>query len=330
MKEMKTYNIYGITAAAVCLVAAFSMSSCSKDVPIGDPVSISGGYVLPQTGASDEDNARIMEIYEKWSSYVLYDVDSADVYWNQIAGTASGGSWIYRFEEGDPKYVGDMLDYLDEIWWRYCSDEFLQSGAIPFRVYIVDKYYRYRDYGDGQMSMLTYDDFSLSDNSLIVSGMSSVSSYDADTKKAKKRALWNSLFSQWQTKSIVSVPDEFYAVSDYTTEPEMTTDNGWSYYFTDEQLKAYRSRGFIPKTTETSGYISTSEIYSKYSATSSSWSTTDPKSLDIQAYISQFFYASQEEIEEYMKYEAIATKWNILIDYFKENYGLDLGTIMSE
>ena len=31
-----------------------------------------------------------------------------------------------------------------------------------------------------------------------------------------------------------------------------------------------------------------------------------------------------------MKYEAIATKWNILIDYFKENYGVDLGTIMSE
>ena len=68
---MKTYRIYCMTAAAVCLTAAFSMSSCSKDVPIGDPVTINAGYVLPQTGASDEDNARIMEIYEKWSSYVL-------------------------------------------------------------------------------------------------------------------------------------------------------------------------------------------------------------------------------------------------------------------
>lgn len=328
---MKTYGISAqFTAFLACTIAAISMMSCSKDVPIGNPIDINAGYILPQSGASDEDNARIMDIYEKWSSYVLYDMDSTDVYWNQIAGTSSSGGWIYCFEKGDPAYVGDMLDYLDEIWWHYFPDEFLQSGGIPFRVYMVDQYYRYRDYGDGQISMLTYDDFQVNDNSIIVSGMSVVSTYDADTKRAKKRALINALFTNWQNRSVITVPTEFYALSDYTTEPEMTTDNGWSYYFTEEQLEAYRNRGFIPRITETSGYINSSEIYTKYSETNSSWTNSDPRSADFQAYISQMLYATDEEVAAFLKYETVAAKWNTILDYYRDNYGFDLRGIATE
>lgn len=317
-------------AAAVCAMAAVSMASCSKDVPLGDRIEVNAGYILPQEGASDEDNARIMDIYENWSSYVLYDLDSTDVYWSQISGTASSGSTVYIFKEGDPQYVGDMLDYLDEIWWHYFPDDFLRNGGIPFRVYLVEEYYYYRDWGASGVSPNTYLDYQLYDNSIILSGMSSVASYDEDTKKAKRRALINTLFSSWQTKGVITVPTEFYSMSDYTTEPEMTTDNGWSYYFTDEQLEAYRNRGFIPKITENAGYISSSEIYSKYSETSSSWSTSDPRTSDFQAYISQILYATDEQAAEYLKYGTVAAKWNIILDYYKDNYGFDLRAIATE
>ncbi len=328
---MKTFNIiYGITAAFVCLTAAFSMSSCSKDVPIGDPVTINAGYDLPQTGASDEDNARIMDIYEKWSSYVLYDVDSTDVYWKQIAGTASSGGVVYRFVEGDPQYVGDMLDYLDDIWWHYFSDEFLQSGGIPFRVYLVEEYYYYRDWGSSGVSPNYYMDYYMvDDNTIIISGMSQVASYDEDTKRTKKRALVSELFQSWISRGLLGTPEEFYTISDYTNEPDVEIvydSETMTSAFPPEDIEELRTRGFIPK------YANPYSPYNELLTYSGQWTSGyfDPSSNDFDYYISQIFNATDETVAEFLKYDAVATKWNIILDYYKDNYDIDLRFIATE
>ena len=328
---MKTFNIiYGITAAFVCLTAAFSMSSCSKDVPIGDPVTINAGYDLPQTGASDEDNARIMDIYEKWSSYVLYDVDSTDVYWEQIAGTASSGGVVYRFVEGDPQYVGDMLDYLDDIWWHYFSDEFLQSGGIPFRVYLVEEYYYYRDWGSSGVSPNYYMDYYMvDDNAIIISGMSQVASYDEDTKRTKKRALVSELFQSWISRGLLGTPEEFYTISDYTNEPDVEIvydSETMTSAFPPEDIEELRTRGFIPK------YANPYSPYNELLTYSGQWTSGyfDPSSNDFDYYISQIFNATDETVAEFLKYDAVATKWNIILDYYKDNYDIDLRFIATE
>ena len=328
---MKTFNIiYGITAAFVCLTAAFSMSSCSKDVPIGDPVTINAGYDLPQTGASDEDNARIMDIYEKWSSYVLYDVDSTDVYWKQIAGTASSGGVVYRFVEGDPQYVGDMLDYLDDIWWHYLSDEFLQSGGIPFRVYLVEEYYYYRDWGSSGVSPNYYMDYYMvDDNTIIISGMSQVASYDEDTKRTKKRALVSELFQSWISRGLLGTPEEFYTISDYTNEPDVEIvydSETMTSAFPPEDIEELRTRGFIPK------YANPYSPYNELLTYSGQWTSGyfDPSSNDFDYYISQIFNATDETVAEFLKYDAVATKWNIILDYYKDNYDIDLRFIATE
>ena len=328
---MKTFNIiYGITAAFVCLTAAFSMSSCSKDVPIGDPVTINAGYDLPQTGASDEDNARIMDIYEKWSSYVLYDVDSTDVYWEQIAGTASSGGVVYRFVEGDPQYVGDMLDYLDDIWWHYFSDEFLQSGGIPFRVYLVEEYYYYRDWGSSGVSPNYYMDYYMvDDNAIIISGMSQVASYDEDTKRTKKRALVSELFQSWISQGLLGTPEEFYTISDYTNEPDVEIvydSETMTSAFPPEDIEELRTRGFIPK------YANPYSPYNELLTYSGQWTSGyfDPSSNDFDYYISQIFNATDETVAEFLKYDAVATKWNIILDYYKDNYDIDLRFIATD
>lgn len=328
---MKTFNIiYGITAAFVCLTAAFSMSSCSKDVPIGDPVTINAGYDLPQTGASDEDNARIMNIYEKWSSYVLYDVDSTDVYWKQIAGTVSSGVEVYRFVEGDPQYVGDMLDYLDDIWWHYFSDEFLQSGGIPFRVYLVEEYYYYKDWGSSGVSPNYYMDYYMvDDNAIIISGMSQVASYDEDTKRTKKRALVSKLFQSWISRGLLGTPEEFYTISDYTNEPDVEIvydSETMTSAFPPEDIEELRTRGFIPK------YANPYSPYNELLTYSGQWTSGyfDPSSNDFDYYISQIFNATDETVAEFLKYDAVATKWNIILDYYKDNYDIDLRFIATE
>lgn len=328
---MKTDKIfYGMTAALVCLTAAFSMSSCSKDVPIGDPVTINAGYDLPQTGASDEDNARIMDIYEKWSSYVLYDVDSTDVYWKQIAGTASSGGTVYRFVEGDPRYVGDMLDYLEEIWWQYFSDDFLQSGGIPFRVYLVEEYYYYRDWGSSGVSPNYYlDYYMVDDNAIIISGMSQVASYDEDTKRTKKRALISELFQSWISRDLIGTPEEFYTISDYTNEPDVEIvydSETMTSAFPPEDIEELRTRGFIPK------YANPYSPYNELLTYSGQWTSGyfDPSSNDFDYYISQILNATDETVAEFLQYDAVATKWNIILDYYKDNYGIDLRAIATE
>lgn len=325
---MKRHNFTSVLAQIIgVLIIGQIYTACSKDVPLGDPIDVNAGYELPQTGASDEDNARIMDIYEKWSSYVLYDLDSTDVYWKQVAGTASSSSTVYVYKEGDPKYVGDMLDYLDEIWWHYFPDDFLRSGGIPFRVYLVEEYYYYRDWGSSGVSPNTYLDYQLEDNSIIVSGMSKVAGYDEATKRAKKGALLFDLFNSWVSSSLISTPSEFYTISDYSSEPDITLEydpEAGKDYYSDDEIDILRNRGFIPK------YSDPYSVYNEIYTYSGQWTYTDPKSPDFSAYISQILNATDEQAQEFLKYETVATKWNMIIDYYKDNYGIDLRAIATE
>ena len=145
-------SIYNLVAVVFSgLAIAVSLPSCSKDVPIGEPIDIDTGYTLPQEGASDEDNARIIDIYDRWGSFVIYRIDPDDIFWQQISGNASTGGRVNKYIEGDPSYVGDMLDYLDKVWWQYFPDDFMKTGGAPYRIYIVEEFhcpwrYEYRGF----------------------------------------------------------------------------------------------------------------------------------------------------------------------------------------
>ena len=326
---MKT-NIFSL-AATVCAGMALSaiLPSCSKDVPIGDPIDINTGYTLPQEGASEEDNARIMDIYENWGSYVLYRIDPDDIFWQQISGNASSGGRVNKYTEGDPAYVGDMLDYLDKVWWQYFPDSFMQTGGAPYRIYIVEEYYVERDFGGGDIQKYPADYF-IGDNFIILAGMSSVASLDEAALKSRKIALITALWSEYVSSGILTTPSEFYTVSDYTTRPEMTYNpTTYQYEYTPEQLDALRNRGFIPNYSQY-GYTVYSEIFMKYSETSDSWSYNDPRANDFNYYIAQILNATDEQAAEFLKYETVATKWNIILDYYKDNYGIDLRAIANE
>ena len=129
---------------------------------------------------------------------------------------------------------------------------------------------------------------------------------------------------------MLTTPTEFYTVSDYTTKPEMTYNpTTYSYEYTPEQLEALRNRGFIPNYSQY-GYSVYNEIYMKYSETNDTWSSSDPRSNDFNYYIAQILNATDEEAAEFLKYETVATKWNIILDYYKDNYGIDLRAIATE
>ena len=159
--------------------------------------------------------------------------------------------------------------------------------------------------------------------------MSQVASYDEDTKRTKKRALVSKLFQSWISRGLLGTPEEFYTISDYTNEPDVEIvydSETMTSAFPPEDIEELRTRGFIPK------YANPYSPYNELLTYSGQWTSGyfDPSSNDFDYYISQIFNATDETVAEFLKYDAVATKWNIILDYYKDNYDIDLRFIATE
>lgn len=181
--------------------------SCAKDSALGPDVALERDYVLPQ-GKSPQADGRIVDLYEKYGSYFLYDFTLLDLNWNQVANSTS-----YKLALGDPAYAGDMLDLLGEVWLQFYPEEFLKKN-LPYRVFMADTIYQVLSYMDRPIECAK-----TGDNSLAFGYM------NADTKKktaAEKLALKNTVqmlfFDLLQVRKAVSIPEEFYKISDYSTK----------------------------------------------------------------------------------------------------------------
>lgn len=314
----------GILAVSACL---FSCANDGED--IGSPLEIYKDYDLPQSGASDAANQRILNYYDKYDSFVLYDFTNKDAMWVMSTGNASSGGREYITTLGDPANVDAMLDYIEDIWLKYFSEDFLKKGGMLYRVFLADSLYMQRDFGDGNI-MKTPTNYMINGDALIIAGMNVISELTDAEKKARKLELVNALWNYYKGKGLVDNPEEFYAGTDYITPPHMSYEIGdygyGEWVYTDEDLEALRNRGFIPDY-NTYGYSKHSEIFMQYSETSTSWSNTNEaaiKANDYKYYLDQIMQATDEEAAEFLKYPAVATKWNFLVDHYKETVGIDL------
>ncbi len=323
-------KIYYMTAiAAVCAC----MASCADDGEgIGSPLEIYNDYDLPQSGASDAANQRILNYYEKYGSYVLYDFTNKDAMWVMNTGNASSGGREYYATTGDPANVDAMLNFIEDIWLNYFPEDFLKKGGMPYKVFLADSVYMQRDYGNGYIAKYTYN-YYMNGNSVIIGGMNKIPTMTEYEKSSIKAELFSALWSYYKGKGLVDDPDEFYAETDYTTPPTMSYVLGpygyYQYEYTQDDLDALRNRGFIPNYSAY-GYSAYQEIYYQYSASNSSWTystETQLKTNDYNYYLAQIMKATDEEAAEFLKYPAVAKKWNFLIDHYKETVGIDLRSL---
>lgn len=290
------------------------MISCQKDVEIGAAMEIKPDYVLPQTGASKEANDRILRIYENYGTYVLYEYTQKDALWKQASGTASSGGRVYVVKMGDPIYVGEMLDYLDEGCWQFFSKEFLERGGMPYRVFLADSIFMQRH--DGRRILYNY---MITGNALAVAGMNAnLKKLSATEKRKLSLELIDALWKYYMAEGLLDVPEKFYEGTDYNKMPAIPLTDA-------ANLEAYRKRGFLP-----SGYGSNGnpqEWFYVYSW-GSNWDRA--REEDLKSYMFHIFQRTDEQLSIYLDhsgYELIQKKWNILINYYKEQYGLELRKI---
>lgn len=315
------------------LFTAVGLTSCVSDgEDIGAPIEITADYDLSQGGASDADKARIKDLYDKYGSYFLYDVSYKDAMWKQVAGAANESA--YKITMGNPANVGAYLDYLNDIWLKYFPDSFLKSGGIPYKVVMADTLSLVKNYGSSGIYYYPQQ-YLIVGNTIILPGMNSVSEMSDATKRTNKVAILTALWSYYRAQSVIGVPEEFFTNTDYTTPPTMsdTIQYGYrSYYYSDSDLDALRNRGFLPNYSQY-GYSVYNEIFMRNSETSTSWANSSTETIrnnDYNYYMAQIFNATDEQVAAYLKYPAIKRKWDTLINYYKDNYGIDLRKIATE
>ena len=111
--------------------------SCYKKEDALQPSEGKDGYVVPQ-GNNDYDQT-IVNFYEKYGKYLLYEFTDKDTYWTpggwKNSTQNASGAWSNGYEaaKADPAYVASQLKLLDTIWFKYYSDAFLKE-FLPVKI----------------------------------------------------------------------------------------------------------------------------------------------------------------------------------------------------
>lgn len=282
--------------AIAMLIWSIFLCSCSKDVALGPDVELERDYVLPQGGDPDADE-RIMDLYEKYGSYFLYDFTVADLNWNQVAN-----STLYKLALGEPKYALDMLNLLDEVWLKFYPEEFLKKN-LPYRIFMADTIYMVLSYMDRPTECVK-----TGDNSLAFGYMNEdVKNKTAAEKLELKNTVQSLFFDLLQTRKAISIPEEFYKISDYSTKASADPNDA----------DYARKRGFVANAQ-----------YGNEWCTYVNWQTkTLLPSDDLNYFLSSILRRTSEQWASDLTYPLVKQKYDILVDHFKKEYNLDLAKI---
>ncbi len=131
---MRSKKIY----ISLLLMGSLILSSCVKEEEELAPSNIESGYTVPQ-GEHDFDDD-IVDFYDKYGSYLLYEFTEKDAYWTPSAW--QNGAETSEDEEGSVGFIIEMpnVDYVDQeltllndTWFNYYSDEFLKE-FLPIKI----------------------------------------------------------------------------------------------------------------------------------------------------------------------------------------------------
>lgn len=293
------------TILAASVLLAVLCGGCAKQetlTPTTDPEPV---FRLPQ-GNNDYDT-RIMGLYEKYNFMTLYKFNPKDIYW-QIGGTTAGyvgpndyfGHSLVA-EQADPEYIDRMIDFVEDNMLAYYPDTLLRR-CMPLRLYlcsVLDK----TNLSTGAVTGKNNIYYSK------VTGYIALNYVNADfaslTDAQKKTFVdeLNNAFMEWTYDGgLIPAKDEFFLVSDYVTSVTSTT---------------MFSRGFLTAAGKTS-IVTDWKTYVKTIITNS---YTELTTQGTGTTLKGILHPSKDTNG------LIRQKYDIVVNYFLDNYNLDLQAI---
>lgn len=114
--------------AGILLIAVFAGTACKKEGALTASED-EQGYTLPQ-GNHGYDTS-ILDLYNKYGAYFLYRFTDKDTYWTPTgwknATLLASGAWVtgYEVTQANEIYVGQQLALIKKLWFSYYTDKFL-------------------------------------------------------------------------------------------------------------------------------------------------------------------------------------------------------------
>lgn len=280
---MKRMNIYIILFLSMWLMA------CSEENGVGNVEPMAPDYVLPQ-GKSPADD-RIVELYNQYGTYVLYEYTKRDFNWSQMEGTSSD----YTYTEADPLYAGNMLDLLDAVWFSFYPVDF-HKKYMPYKIFLAKTLH----YG----TLSQFKDVRVMTGQVAISYCSdTLMKMPTGTKLNLKNNLQQGLWEKWIDK--INFPNEFFALSDYSKAAN-TTQSSPDYA---------RNRGFVAN--------NGNEWSTRVNWPSRTLEPTD----DLKAFLNGMVSRTSEQWESDLEYPLVKKKYDILRNYLLKTYRFDIQVI---
>jgi hypothetical protein len=313
-------KIYFIIA---CITLA---TACAQEDKVGTPTEMGYDYILPQGNASQTANDKIKAIYDAYGSFILYEFTQKDFEWSPASGNSS--SAVPVADKADPANVEAMVNLLERAWFRFFPDEFLKEKGLPYRVFLTDSI---RDLSRAEGSYnpvqrrARYYAYRVAGMSLAFAEVNqSLQSMDPAAAAAKKNSIQAIVWAYYLSKGIIDVsdiPDEFVELSSYTT--------ALGYSATDAQVYA---RGFLHKlemSNTMNVFMLTDPVV--FNVAKSNWATSVTamtKLNDVTGYIEHITQKTTAELQPlFDDNPVIKQKYDIVVDFIKTKYGIDLPAI---
>ncbi|WP_316847489.1 putative zinc-binding metallopeptidase [Pedobacter psychrodurus] len=260
---------------------------CKKEETL-TPSTIEVQYKLPQ-GNHDYDPA-LVELNKKYGTFFLYKWSAVDFASNPVY-IGNGFNESYTADIADEAYVGKVLTFIQKNWLNYYSDEFLKNN-LPFKV-LLGQNLRMKASPTTKYTILSnYNQITLSNFS---------ADFDLMTDAQKKTYVNNlhlEFFNFINSRGKLDIPADFLTVTNYT-QTGVTAINYYTY-----------------------GYVS-------YVV-----SLQDNKpTRDLLSYIAIITSKTKAELDATILKASndtaglVKKKYDIIINYYKTKYNLDLQAI---
>jgi hypothetical protein len=269
------------------VIVCISVFGCKKEEAALEPSKIEVQYQLPQ-GNHDYDPT-IVELYKRYGSFFLYKFSAVDFAANPVYAE-NGFNNTYTVDIANEAYVGKVLTFIQKNWLNYYPDEFLKAN-LPFKV-LLGQNLRMKASATTKYTVLS------NYNQITVSNFSA----DFDTMTdAQKKTYVNNLhvefFNFILARGKLDIPQEFSAVTNYTLPGSAT---------------AYYAQGYV------------SLLVALQS---------DKLTKDFLSYVALITSKTKAELDASVLKPTtdmaglIKKKYDILINYYKTKYNIDLQAI---
>lgn len=298
---MRKVFLYILSGIFTCCISA-----CDKENELKPTEQIEYGFHVPQ-GEHDYDS-RIVDWKDRCNFFILYDFSPRDIYWSvtgwreakENVGTSSSYPWVAGIKAivADQNYVGEQLDLLESQFLRFYPDTMLHR-CMPLKVLLCSELNEINNQGVVTFAPFLngYDYVAMNWGTNDILNMTVE---DRNTFRVKANEVF---LMRLKDNEKTQQTDDFYKETNYTDY--VTQDNMYE-------------RGFLTpsqsQSTDWMRYVNAiiSMTYEELTMPTSAGDTSNKGILNKECKDTKGL---------------INKKYNIIINHYKANYGVDLQAI---